>query len=154
MPIRDWTGGGIVRLWVVGLALELTLIVVPVVWSGAVERRLAGQGVPPSSTAVRTPTPAARAFIRQALRDSLGLELSARGGTVDVRARSPRGDSLMAAARRSVIQLDTLAGKVQRTLLLICAAIYLPIPLLLAGITLYWRHARSRGGQHPTAAVV
>ena len=137
MAIRDWSKRRLGIAWALGLALELVLILVPIVQRHARMTRLQREqdqllrNIPPLSEARRD-------SLLTRLRDSAGVSINTRNDTVHItfspetqRKLQPLG-SAMKRGLMFMVMFSMLAA----------AIVYLPIPLLLIAITLTWQRGR------------
>jgi hypothetical protein len=154
MAIRDWSGRKIAALWVIGLALEGLIYL-----AGLIATQVSIREHPTWSdkfwNSPGNPVTLSRLISDSAtwaLADSLGLELTARGDTFLIRDSTGNevvvaGDSLLSISLAP--ELDAVLGEWAERfaeswreqlfdVLLIAAAIFLPIPLALVIITSIW----------------
>ena len=163
MRIRDWSSKKMGIVWLVGSAAEC-LLLLAAVWIGRANRSEMPSAMeqlwaredsvsrgylppPPPSTA------AARTRADRLLRDSLGLELVRRGDTiVGIVPMSARGDSTVKAAGDAVSGMISALRVGLPLVLLVLTATFLPIPIVLIGISIIWWRGRSEPNRVPGTA--
>jgi len=138
MAIRDWSRRRLALTWVIGVALEALLIVVPIIQRRAQMARLQRE----QDALLKHSHPLSnvrRDSVLKQLRDSTGVGIVLRNDTIVDITLSPE-------AQR---KLDRAGPAIQRGFMMIAIAalvvsamIYLPIPLFLIAITLTWQRAR------------
>ncbi len=172
MTIRTWPAAKIKRLWRIGFAAEVGLVLLGVAiiaLDNAHERRQQEAGAQPAQLPRTALTPQQRDSLARAARallDSARVRLSEHGDTstfafndstsvsVVVSNDTIRHVSLSPAAQHALANVleppFRALSQVIRTLmwrvLLILGIIYMPIPLTLGGITVYWRATRDHAG--------
>ena len=143
MQIGNWSRRRIARLWWIGLAIEAAMIAGPLAW----ERLHNGEDhgtnplwaqldslnsdTPPA--AVIVPDSTARKF-EAFVRDSLGIDVRRRDGTLEWVARTPRAKAALDSLHMALDEFSDLVG----WLVVAFAAVYLPIPVGLVGTTCLW----------------
>jgi hypothetical protein len=159
MRLRDWPPRRIGRLWLAGLAMEALLVAV-IAFTGDDPRPMPGPhlGHYDSATAdtasgevvrqsfadagftvAREPLASGDTLVRIS-RDSSFVAARVRGDTIPVVAASPDVEQAIGNITTAfVAAMDGLAR-----ILLILAAILLPIPVLLISVTLVWAVQRRR----------
>lgn len=146
MAIRDWSGRKLARMWAWGLALELVLVggsltigraneppEPPELRAFRLHRDSIDRGLLPPPREI---TAAERARLSAMLRDSLGITVETHGDTTHVRL-PPKAEQGLSRAVDGLEAMILVA-------MIIAALIYLPIPLVLVGVTGVWLVARRR----------
>lgn len=135
----------IVRLWLLGLVLELGLIGLGVLSfqrrQRLTELRLRALAHPESlSTGQRT-------ALAPFFRDTLRMEFVTRDGRVTLRSLEPERDRILVLRAPADGSAAAVPGAIVYAMVVdpvTFALTYLPIPMLLGVITVLWRYARRR----------
>jgi len=122
----------ILRLWLLGLALELGLLGLGALWferrRHLTDLRLRALAHPESLTTDE------RAAVAPFFRDTLRMEFVSQDGKVTLRDLEPKRDR--------ILFLRAAPGEPGTAVLR--AIVYLPLPILLSAVTVLWWYARSR----------
>ena len=138
MAVRDWSPRRLMLVWTVGLLAEAALLAPAATeaWRAerAAERRIAEQ-----RAAARAPASPEEL----ALRDSILRLLSERHGiTIHVSGDTVTDVQLSPEVERAVTRTVSGLGPAIRSVMLLVAALYLPIPIGLTLVTVVWLRTR------------
>ncbi len=142
MSIRDWSKRRLLVVWAVGITLESALFVIPAIQRQRQMARLQRE----QEQLLKNSRPlshARRDSILQQLRDSTGVNIVMRGDSIlDVTLSTEAQRKLDSAGPA----IQSVFMKIAVAALVLAAMIYLPIPLVLLGITRVWLREHRRVG--------